>query len=68
MGNSFGQAPFPNARLNLRRKAAGFILRMFQLHEQRPREVDVMFRSSDLQSAKTREESEAVFDTSPRVP
>ena len=27
-----------------------------------------MFRSSNLQSAKTREESEAVFDTSPRVP
>jgi len=29
----------PNARLNLCRKAAGFILRMFQLHEKRPREV-----------------------------
>ncbi|MBQ3955038.1 MAG: hypothetical protein II680_04055, partial [Clostridia bacterium] len=28
----------PNARLNLRRKAAGLVLRMFQLHEQRPRE------------------------------
>ena len=27
-----------NARLNLRRKAAGLVLRMFQLHEHRPRE------------------------------
>jgi len=61
-------APTPNARLNHRRKAAGFILRMFQLHKQRPRGVDVMFRSSDLQSAKAREESEAVFDTETRVP
>ncbi len=41
---------------------------MFQLHKQRPRGVDVMFRSSDLQSAKAREESEAVFDTETRVP
>ena len=61
-------ATTPNARLNHRREAAGFILRMFQLHEHRPREVDSMFRSSDLQSAKAREESEPVFDTSPRVP
>ena len=29
----------PNARLNHRRKAAGLVLRMFRLHEQRPREV-----------------------------
>ena len=58
--------PF-HARLNLCRKAAGFILRMFQLHEHRPREVDSMFRSSDLQSAKAREESEPVFDTEQRV-
>ncbi len=41
---------------------------MFQLHEQRPREVAFMFRSSELQPAKAREESEPVFDTEPRVP
>ncbi len=29
--------PVPNARLNLRRKAAEFVLRMFRLREQRPR-------------------------------
>ena len=28
----------PNARLNLCRKAAGLVLRMSQLHKQRPRE------------------------------
>ena len=32
------RVPVPNARLNLRRKAAGLVLRMFQMHEQRPRE------------------------------
>ena len=32
------RVPVPNARLNLRREAAGLVLRMFQLHEQRPRE------------------------------
>ena len=32
------RVPMPNARLNLRRKAAGLVLRMFQPHEQRPRE------------------------------
>ena len=32
------RVPVPNARLNLRRKAAGLVLRMFRLHEQRPRE------------------------------
>ena len=32
------RVPVPNARLNLCRKAAGLVLRMFQLHEQRPRE------------------------------
>jgi len=60
-------SPF-HARLNHRRKAAGFILRMFQLHEHRPRGVVSMFRSSDLQSAKAREESEPIFDTETRVP
>ncbi|MBQ3862091.1 MAG: hypothetical protein II779_16325 [Clostridia bacterium] len=44
--------PSSNARLNHRRKAAGFILRMFRLHEQRPREVDAMFRSSCLNRQK----------------
>ncbi len=32
------RVPVPNARLKCRRKAAGLVLRMFQLHEQRPRE------------------------------
>ena len=41
-------ATTPIARLNFCRKAAGFILRMFQLHVQRPREVGFMFRSSCL--------------------
>ncbi|MBQ3860355.1 MAG: hypothetical protein II779_07490, partial [Clostridia bacterium] len=59
-------SPF-HARLNYRRKAAGFILRMFRLHEYRPRGVVSMFRSSDLQSAKAREESEPIFDTETRV-
>ena len=36
--------PVPNARLNLRRKAAEFVLRMFRLHEQRPRGVIFPFR------------------------
>ena len=40
-------SPF-NARLNHRRKAAGFILRMFQLHDHRPREENAMFRSPCL--------------------
>ncbi|MBQ3860875.1 MAG: hypothetical protein II779_10120, partial [Clostridia bacterium] len=41
-----------NARLNLRRKAAGFILRMFQLHDHRPREENSMFRSLCLNRRK----------------
>ena len=61
-------ATTPNARLNLCRKATGLVPCMFQPSEQRPREVVSMFRSSDLQSAKAREESEPVFDTSSRVP
>ena len=38
----------PNARLNHRREAAELVLRMFQLHEHRPREENAMFRSSCL--------------------
>ena len=38
----------PNARLNHRREAAELVLRMFQLHDQRPREENAMFRSSCL--------------------
>ncbi|MBQ3862258.1 MAG: hypothetical protein II779_17175, partial [Clostridia bacterium] len=60
-------SPF-HARLNHRRKAAGFILRMFLLHEHRPRGVVSMSRASDLQSAKAREDSEPIFDTETRVP
>ena len=44
----------PNARLNHRREAAGFILRMFQLHDQRPRGVGSMFSSINQQFAKAR--------------
>ncbi|MBQ3862169.1 MAG: hypothetical protein II779_16720, partial [Clostridia bacterium] len=59
-------SPLFHARLNLRRKAAGLVLRMFQLHQHRPREVGLMFRlvhsaicksargSADSQAAKTR--------------
>jgi hypothetical protein len=36
------------ARLNLRREAAGFILRMFRLSERRPRGENAMFRPSFL--------------------
>ena len=59
--------PSSNARLNYRRKAAGFILRMFRLPEHRPRGVVSMSRSSDLQSAKAREDNEPIFDTETRV-
>ena len=41
-------APTPNARLNLRRKAAGFILRTGSTARRRPREETSMFRSSCL--------------------
>ena len=61
-------ASAPIARLNLRRKAAGFILRMFQLHDRRPREVVSMFRLVRVDSVQVREESEPFFDTRPRVP
>ena len=47
-------ATTPNARLNLRRKAAGFILRMFQLPEHRPREAASMFRLVRVESEGTR--------------
>ncbi|MBQ5354869.1 MAG: hypothetical protein IIU08_03260, partial [Clostridia bacterium] len=44
MQENVKESPLFNARLNLRRKAAGLVLRMFQLHQHRPRGVDVMFR------------------------
>ena len=56
-----------NARLNHRRKAAGFILRMFQLQKQRPRGVDFILRLGMSESAQAREESGSVFDTEQRV-
>ncbi|MBQ3637881.1 MAG: hypothetical protein II953_05915, partial [Clostridia bacterium] len=40
-----------NARLNLCRKAAELVLRMFQLHEQRPRGDSAMFRLGNPQAA-----------------
>ena len=49
-------AKTPNARLNLCRKAAGFILRMFQLHEHRSRGVAFMFRLVRLESVQARED------------
>ncbi len=55
------------ARLNHRRKAAGFILRMFRLSEHRPRGVDAMFRSSRLNLSKSAKEGETVFDTETRA-
>ena len=63
----YKNAKTPIARLNHCRKAEELAPSMFRLHEQRPREENAMFRSSDMQSAKEREESEPVFDTSPRV-
>ena len=48
-------ATTPNARLNLCRKAAGFILRMFQLHDHRPREVVFPLRFVRLEFAEARE-------------
>jgi len=54
-------SPF-HARLNFCREAAGFILRMFRLSEQRPRGVDAMFRlikSAISQNARGPETSSA---------
>ena len=48
--------PFSNARLNHRRKAAGFILRMFQLPEHRPREVVTPLRLIQPESEQARED------------
>ena len=47
-------ATTPNARLNLRRKAAGFILRMFQLHIWRSSAVGSMFKLVRIESEGTR--------------
>ena len=47
-------ATTPNARLNLCRKAAGFILRMFRLHGRGPRGVDFMFRLVRFESESAR--------------
>jgi len=44
-------SPF-NARLNHRRKAAGFILRMFQLHDRRSSAVGFIFRLVRLNLSK----------------
>ena len=41
-------ATTPNARLNLRRKAAGFILRMFQLHAEDRARLSPLSGSSGL--------------------
>ena len=41
-----------NARLNHRRKAAGFILRMFQLHDRRSSAVGSMFKLVCLNLSK----------------
>ncbi len=49
-------------------EAAGLVLRTGSAARRRPREVDAMFSPVMSESFKTREESEPVFDTSPRVP
>ena len=59
--------PF-HARLNFRRKAAGFILRMFQLHDRRSSAVGSMFRLVISESVQAREDAATLFDTRPRVP
>ncbi|MBQ3637659.1 MAG: hypothetical protein II953_04780, partial [Clostridia bacterium] len=48
-------SPF-HARLNHRRKAAGFILRMFQLYDRRSSAVGSMFRLVPFESEKLRED------------
>ena len=58
----------PNARLNHRRSPQNLFCARVKLHEHRPREVVSMFRLVMSESAKAREEREAVFDTEPRVP
>ena len=44
--------PLSNARLKLRREAAGFILRMFQPHDRRSSAVGSMFRLVRLNLSK----------------
>ena len=46
------RVPVPNARLNLRRKAAGLVLRMFRLHDRRSSPAGPMFRLVRLNLSK----------------
>ena len=59
-------SPF-NARLNLCRKAAGFILRMFQLHVRRSSAVGSMFKLVRFESVKAREDR-PIYQLHPRAP
>ena len=61
------RVPVPNARLNLCRRPQT-CLRMFQLHEHRPREENVIFWLVISESVQAREDTATVFDTETRVP
>ena len=56
-----------NARLNHRRKAAGFILRMFQLHAEDRARLTPCSGMSGLNPYKRAKDTDPVFDTEPRV-